>query len=42
MTSSKKAKAAVLEHQRLSSANTRSKCEFIMTNTCTKHQAKGA
>lgn len=42
MTELKKAKAAVLEHQRLSGANTGRKCEVIMANACTKHQAKGA
>lgn len=39
---SEMAKAAVLEHQRLSGAKTASHCEIIMTNACTKHQAKGA
>lgn len=42
MTGSKKAKAAVREHQRLSDANTGRKCGVIMANACTKHQAKGA
>lgn len=42
MTGLEKAKAAVREHQRLSSAKTGSHCEIIMTNACTKHQAKGA
>lgn len=39
---SEKVKAAVREHQRLSGAKTRRNCEVIMTNACTKHQAKGA
>ncbi len=42
MTGSEMVKAAVLEHQRLSGAKTGSHCEVIMTNTCIKHQAKGA
>lgn len=37
-----KVKAAVREHQRLSGAKTGRNCEVIMTNACTKHQAKGA
>ena len=39
---SEKAKAAVLEHQRLSSAITLAITVSIMTNTERKHQAKGA
>jgi hypothetical protein len=35
-----KAKAAVLEHQRLSGAKTESNCEVIMTNSNSKHQAR--
>lgn len=42
MKGSEMAKAAVREHQRLSGAKTVRNCEVIMTNTCTKHQAKGA
>jgi len=42
MTVSEKAKAAVLEHQRLSGANPGRKCEDIMANAYSKHQAKGA
>ena len=38
----KKAKAGLREQFRLSDAKTVSHCEVIMTNTCTKHQAKGA
>lgn len=36
----KNAKAAVLEHQRLSSAITRVNCEVIMTNANQKRQAQ--
>ena len=39
---SKKVKAMVLEHQWLSGAKVANDCEVIMTNACTKHQAKGA
>ncbi|HAS1791926.1 TPA: hypothetical protein I4G60_22140 [Enterobacter hormaechei] len=39
---SERVKAAVREHQRLSGAKTGRNCEVIMTNACTKHQAKGA
>lgn len=39
---SEKVKAAVREHQRLSGAKVANDCEVIMTNACTKHQAKGA
>lgn len=42
MTGLKMVKAAVREHQRLSGAITVSNCEVIMTNTHSKHQAKGA
>lgn len=38
----KNAKAGLRQQYRLSDAKTGSHCEVIMTNTCTKHQAKGA
>ncbi len=42
MTGLEKAKAPLREQKGLSGAKTDSHCEIIMTNACTKHQAKGA